>query len=132
MASLNSVSLIGNLGKDPVIRQTQGGQPVANFSLATRESFVKDGQKSETTEWHNVVAWGKTAELAAKFLRKGSLVFLEGKLTTRKWNKDGIDHHTTEIVARSIQFLDRKSDDRTAKAEAACADFDDLASIPFV
>lgn len=108
MAGLNRIMLIGNLGADPELRQTQNGMEVANFSLATKESYTKNGQKVEQTEWHRIVVWGKTAANCKQFLHKGSRAFIEGKLQTRKYQKNGVDHYATEVVALNIQFLDSK------------------------
>lgn len=107
MAAVNKVILIGNLGKDPEFKYTPGGQPVATFSLATTERFSdKNGQRQEKTEWHNIVAWGKLAELVNQYLKKGRSAYIEGKLTTRSWDdKDGNKRYKTEIVANTIQFL---------------------------
>jgi len=107
MASVNKVILIGNLGRDPELRYTQGGQAVANFTLATNERFsTKDGDKQERTEWHRIVAWGRTGELCAQYLSKGRSVYLEGRLQTREWeDKEGQKRRTTEIVAQTVQFL---------------------------
>jgi single-strand DNA-binding protein len=107
MASINKVILIGNLGRDPELRYTQGGQAVANFTLATSERFSsKDGEKQERTEWHRIVAWGRTGELCAQYLSKGRSVYLEGRLQTREWeDKEGQKRKTTEIVATTVQFL---------------------------
>jgi single-strand DNA-binding protein len=107
MASINKVILIGNLGRDPELRYTQGGQAVANFTLATNERFsTKDGDKQERTEWHRIVAWGRTGELCAQYLSKGRSVYLEGRLQTREWeDKEGQKRRTTEIVATTVQFL---------------------------
>lgn len=108
MAGINKVILIGNLGKDPELRHTPQGQAVANFSLATSESWNdKNGQKQERVEWHRVVVWGKPAELVAKYLSKGRKAYVEGRLQTRAWDdKDGQKRYTTEIVANTVQFLD--------------------------
>ena len=108
MASLNKWLGIGRLGRDPEMRRTTGGTDVANFSIATDESYTdKSGQKVEKTEWHAVVAWGKKAELAQKYLHKGSLVLIEGPIQTRSWNdKDGQKKYKTEVVANNIQFLE--------------------------
>ena len=98
MASINKVILIGNLGADPEVRYTQGGQAVCNFNIATNERW-KDktsGQPEERTEWHRVVVWGKLAELCRDYLAKGRTVYLEGRLQTRKWEKDGQTKYTTE------------------------------------
>jgi single-strand DNA-binding protein len=107
MASVNKVILIGNLGRDPELRYTQGGQAVANFTLATNERFsTKDGDKQERTEWHRIVAWGRTGELCAQYLSKGRSVYLEGRLQTREWeDKEGQKRRTTEVVATTVQFL---------------------------
>jgi single-strand DNA-binding protein len=108
MASVNKVILIGNLGRDPELRYTPGGQPVANFSIATSESWnKKDGSgREERTEWHRIVAWGRTAELCAQYLSKGRAVYIEGRLQTREWeNKEGQKQRTTEIVANTVQFI---------------------------
>ncbi len=104
---INKVILIGNLGKDPEIRYTQSGAAVVNFSIATTERWKgQDGQQQESTEWHNIVAWKRLAEICSEFLSKGSKVYIEGKLQTRKWqDKDGNDRYTTEIVARDMQML---------------------------
>jgi single-strand DNA-binding protein len=107
MASVNKVILIGNLGRDPELRYTQGGQAVANFTLATTERFPgKDGERQERTEWHRIVAWARTAELCAQYLSKGRSVYIEGRLQTREWeDKEGQKRRTTEIVAQTVQFL---------------------------
>ena len=108
MAGVNKVILIGNLGRDPELRYTPGGQPVANFSIATSESWnKKDGSgREERTEWHRIVAWGRTAELCAQYLSKGRTVYIEGRLQTREWeNKEGQKQRTTEVVANTVQFI---------------------------
>lgn len=112
MRGLNKVTLIGNLGKDPENQKLTGDIAVAKFSLATTEIFKnKDGQTSSKTEWHTVVLWRSLAELAAKYLQKGSLVYIEGKLKTRQFeDKEGKIHYTTEIVAEQLIMLDKKND----------------------
>ncbi len=107
MASVNKVILVGNLGRDPELRYTQGGQGVANFTLATNERWKdRDGNNQERTEWHRIVVWGKQAENCAQYLQKGRSVYLEGRLQTREWeDKEGVKRHTTEIVAQTVQFL---------------------------
>lgn len=107
MASVNKVILVGNLGRDPELRYTQGGQAVANFTIATTERFsTRDGDRQERTEWHRIVTWGKTAELCAQYLSKGRSVYLEGRLQTREWeDKEGQKRKTTEITAQTVQFL---------------------------
>jgi single-strand DNA-binding protein len=107
MAGINKVIVVGNLGKDPELRHTPQGQAVANFSVATSESWTdKGGQKQEKTEWHRIVVWGKLGELCAKYLGKGRQVYVEGKLQTRAWDdNNGQKRYTTEIVANTVQFL---------------------------
>lgn len=110
MASVNKVILIGNLGKDPEVRYMPDGAAVANITLATTDSWKdkNSGEKKEATEWHRVVFFRKLAEIAGQYLKKGSQVYIEGSLKTRKWDKDGVTHYTTEIVADSMQMLGRK------------------------
>ena len=111
MASVNKVILVGNLGRDPELRYTQGGSAVTNFMLATNEKWRdKDGNNQERTEWHRIVVWGRSAENCAQYLQKGSSVFVEGRLQTREWeDKDGNKRSTTEINALSVQFLGSRS-----------------------
>ena len=109
MAAVNRVTLIGNLGKDPEVRKTPSGSTVASFSLATTEKFTdKQGQRQEQTEWHNVVAWNKSAETIAQYLKKGSSVYVEGKLKTQSWEDNGVKKYRTEILVQRFQFLDSK------------------------
>ncbi len=107
MASLNKVILIGNLGRDPEVRYTSGGQAVANFTIATNEAWTnKQGQREERTEWHRIVAWGALGERAGEYLKKGKQVYIEGRLQTRKWtDRDGQDRYTTEINAQQLFLL---------------------------
>ncbi|MBI3560359.1 MAG: single-stranded DNA-binding protein [Gammaproteobacteria bacterium] len=109
--TLNKVILIGNLGKDPEIRYMPNGQPVANFNIATSESW-KDkatGAAQEKTEWHRIVMYRKLAEIAGEYLKKGSKIYVEGKLQTRKWQDNtGQDRYTTEIIANEMQMLDSR------------------------
>ena len=107
---LNRVTLIGHLGKDPEVRRLDSGAAVAKFSLATSESYKdKDGNKVKTTEWHNVVVWRSQAEFAEKYLKKGMLIYVEGKLTYREYtDKDNVKKFYTEIVASNIQMLERR------------------------
>lgn len=104
---VNKVILIGNLGADPEIRYSQTGTPVANFRIATTEVWKKqDGSKEEQTEWHRIVAFKRLAEICGEYLAKGSKVYIEGKLQTRKWeDRDGNTRYTTEIVAREMKML---------------------------
>ncbi len=111
MSSINKVILVGHLGKDPELRYLEGNVSVASFPLATSETFTKDGRKVEQTEWHNIVMWRGLADVAAKFLTKGRLVYIEGKLRTRTYeDKEGVRRYTTEIVAESFNLLGRRSD----------------------
>src|SRR4051794_30670435 len=105
--SVNKVILVGRLGQNPEVRYTPSGAAVANFSVATNESWTdKSGQKQERTEWHRVVVWGKLAELCNQYLAKGRQVYLEGRLQTRQWqDKDGQTKYTTEVQAQTVQFL---------------------------
>ena len=101
--SLNKVILVGNLGQDPDVRSMQNGDKVANLSIATSENWKdQSGQRQERTEWHRVVIFGKVAEIAERYLKKGSKVLIEGHLQTRKWEKDGKTNYTTEVVVRGF------------------------------
>ena len=104
---LNKVLLIGRLGADPEIRYTSDGTAVANFSLATNEQWTnKDGEKTEKTEWHRIVAWGRLGEICGEYLKKGSQVYIEGRIQTRAWeDRDGNKRYTTEIIAQAMQML---------------------------
>jgi single-strand DNA-binding protein len=152
---VNKVILIGNLGRDPEVRYSPNGSAVANVTLATSESWKdkNSGEKQEKTEWHRVVFFGRLAEIAGEYLKKGSQVYVEGRLQTRKWqDKDGHDRYTTEIVANEMQMLgsrggagvpsDNLNQDQPSAAEstgpagakktsnaAVAGDFDD--DIPF-
>jgi len=112
MAGVNKVILIGNLGKDPEVRSLESGVKVASFSLATTESYKnKEGQKVEQTEWHNIVMWRGLAEVAEKYLKKGSQIFLEGKIRSRSWDdKEGNKRYTTEIIADTFTMLGSKKE----------------------
>lgn len=109
MASYQRIQIIGNLGKDPELKKLSD-QEVCKFAVATSEIFMKNGTKFEETEWHRVTVWGKTASNCAKYLKKGSKVFLEGKLKTSKYNKDGVDHYSTQVIAFRVMFLDTKKE----------------------
>jgi single-strand DNA-binding protein len=110
MASLNKVMLIGNLGRDPEIRFTPDGSQVASFSIATTESWTdKSGNRQEKTEWHNIVAWAKLADLSKRFLQKGRQVYIEGRIRSREWDdRDGNKRRTTEIIASNMVLLGSK------------------------
>ncbi len=105
--SVNKVILVGRLGQNPEVKYTPAGAPVANFSVATSESWTdKSGQKQEKTEWHRIVVWGKLAELCGQYLSKGRQAYIEGRLQTRQWqDKDGQTKYTTEVLAQTVQFL---------------------------
>ncbi len=107
MSGVNKVILVGRLGTEPEVRSTQGGMQVCTLSLATSETWEKNGKREEKTEWHRVVLWGKLAELAQKYLKKGRMVYIEGKLQTRSWqDQQGQKRYTTEIVGNTMQFID--------------------------
>ena len=111
MSGVNKVILVGRLGKDPEVRNLENGVSVANFTMATSESY-KDrttGEKKEVTEWHNIVLWRGLAEVSQKYLHKGDLVYIEGKLRTRSWEKEGVTRYTTEIVADNMTMLGSRS-----------------------
>jgi single-strand DNA-binding protein len=131
---VNKVILIGNLGQDPEVRYAASGSAITSIRLATSESWKdkESGDKQEKTEWHRIVFYGKLAEIAGEFLKKGSKTYIEGKLQTRKWqNKEGVDVYTTEIIADEMQMLDGKRDSSSAdEKETVQADaFSD--DIPF-
>jgi single-strand DNA-binding protein len=123
---MNKILLIGRLGKDPETRTTPGGKSVANFTMATDSGY---GEK-RVTQWHRIVAWEKTAELAQKYLHKGSKIFLEGEVQYGSYEKNGQTHYTTDIVARNIQFLDAKSLDNP-KTDVP-SNFGSAEDIPFI
>jgi single-strand DNA-binding protein len=113
MASVNKVILVGNLGRDPEVRYTTSGTPVANFTLATtdRWSDPASGERKERTEWHRIVVWGKQAEIAGEYLRKGKQVYVEGSLQTREWtDREGNKRYTTEIRTLRFQMLGSRDD----------------------
>ena len=124
MATLNLVQIIGRLGRDPELRYTQTGSPVANLNIATDESYVdRDGNKVERAEWHRVLVFQRQAENCSNYLRKGSLVYVEGSLQTRKWqDQNGQDRYTTEIKAQRVQFLDRREDSQGERGKASGED----------
>jgi single-strand DNA-binding protein len=140
---INKVILVGRLGKDPEIKSTPGGTTVAKFTLATDEKFTdKSGEKQERTEWHNIVAWARLAEICGQYLRKGSLVYIEGSIRTDSWEdkESGQKRYRTEIVAREMKMLDRKRDSeegggygarRPAAATAGGPPMDEDDEVPF-
>lgn len=110
MASVNKAIIVGNLGRDPEVRYTQSGRAVANFSVATTDTWTdQNNQRQERTEWHRIVVWGRQAENCGQYLSKGSQVYIEGDLRTRNYeDKEGIQRYTTEIYAQRVQFLSRR------------------------
>ena len=120
---LNKCMIIGRLGKNPEIRTTPSGSKVANFNVAVSEKRKdKQGQVQESTEWCKIVLWGKLSEIAEKYLRKGSLVYIEGKLKTRDWeDKDGVRKYTTEIIGNQLQMLGSKSDNQSSRTDSFAA-----------
>jgi single-strand DNA-binding protein len=117
MSGVNKVILIGHLGKDPEVRSIESGVKVASFSLATSEPYKdKSGNRADHTEWHNIVVWRGLAELAEKYLKKGSQIYIEGKLRSRSWDdKDGVKRYTTEVVADTFTFLGKPATDNGNK-----------------
>ena len=130
MAGVNKVILVGNLGKDPEVKYLDSGVAVANFSLATTENYKnKEGDRVSQTEWHNVVLWRGLAEVAEKYLKKGSSVYIEGRIRTRKWeDKDGNNRYNTEILGDSMTMLGGKplSDSKTEDTSKSEKNEDDL------
>jgi single-strand DNA-binding protein len=111
MASVNKVILIGTLGRDPEVRYAPSGDAIANVSLATSEQWKdKSGEKQQKTEWHRISFFGRQAEIVGEYLKKGSQIYVEGRLQTREWEKDGIKRYTTEIVCDRMQMLSKKQD----------------------
>lgn len=110
--SVNKVILVGNVGKDPEVKYLDNGVAVANFSLATSETYNnKNGEKVTQTEWHNIVAWRKLAEITETYIKKGMQIYIEGQIRTRNWeDKEGVKRYTTEIFASTIQMLGRKAE----------------------
>lgn len=106
--SYQKVTIVGRLGADPESKQLEGGTSVCNLSVATTKSWTKDGQKNEKTEWHRIVCFNKTADLAAQYLSKGKQVLVEGELQTRSWDKDGVKMYSTEVLANRVVFLSPK------------------------
>jgi len=130
--SVNKVILVGNTGKDPEIRHLDKGVAVASFSLATSETYKnKNGEKISNTEWHNLVLWRGLAEFAEKYVKKGTQLYVEGKLRTRSWDdKEGNKRYTTEVVADVVQLLGRKTDLENTHNETTTTEPNDDVSIP--
>lgn len=119
--SVNKVILVGRIGKDPETKYMPNGDAVTNATLATSETWKgKDGEKQERTDWHNLVMYKRLAEIAGEYLKKGSLIYVEGKITTRKWqDKDGNDRYTTEIIVNDMKMLGSKSDGQPVQSQQA-------------
>jgi single-strand DNA-binding protein len=125
--SVNKVILVGRLGRDPETRYTSGGQALSTFTMATDSTYKdKSGERQKRAEWHRIKAWGKLAEIVQQYLKKGSLVFIEGRLETREWqDKEGQKRYTTEIVANEMRMLGGKGDGMAAGAGAGAAHAED-------
>ena len=128
MSGVNKVILVGHLGANPEVRYTAGGQPVANLRIATTERWVnKNGEKTEQTEWHRVVAWGKLAEICGQYLQKGKQVYIEGKIRTRQWqDQQGQKRYSTEVVASNMVMLGRAGDRSEMMEEPVTVPADDF------
>lgn len=125
--SVNKVILVGRLGADPEVKTISSGNTVARLNIATSESWVKDGQKQERTEWHRVNVWGKTAENCGKYLAKGRQVYIEGRLQTRQWeDQQGQKRYSTEIVASTVQFLGSTGAESGASRSSSSSGNDDF------
>ena len=139
MSGVNKVILVGHLGKDPEVRHLEGGTTLVNFPLATSETYNKDGKKIEQTEWHNIVMWRGLADVAAKYLQKGKLVYIEGKIRSRNYeDKEGNKRYITEIVAENFNMLGKRNENdgngghqvsntqqSASKSEGQLVDFND-------
>lgn len=120
---VNKAILVGNLGRDPEMRSLPSGQPVANFTMATTRKWKdKEGARQEHTDWHNIVCFGRLAEIAGQFLTKGKQIYVEGRIQTRSWEKDGEKKYRTEIVAENFQMLGSRGDSYQTPPDSAYAD----------
>ena len=131
MAGVNKAILVGNLGRDPELRKTQNGQAVCNFTLATSETWNdKNGERVERTEWHRIVMYGRLAEIAGEYCKKGRSIYIEGRLKTRKWqDQSGVDKYTTEIIADQMQLLgSREGSGGGSSTSSGSDDFDQSAA----
>jgi single-strand DNA-binding protein len=131
--SVNKVILVGNVGKDPEIRYFEKNVGVANFPLATTErgyTMANGNQVPERTEWHNIVAWRSLAELSEKYIRKGTQLYIEGKIQTRSWEKDGVKRYSTEIYAETIQLLGKKPENAETATTVSAPPADNLQAPP--
>ena len=129
-SGINKVIIVGNLGQDPEIKYTAGGAAVTTLSIATSDSWKdkESGMDQERTEWHRVVLWRRLAEIAGEYLKKGSKVYIEGQLQTRKWEQEGQTRYTTEIIARDMQFLDSRGNSNTSSTQKSSEMGDQSAS----
>ena len=129
-SGINKVIIVGNLGQDPEIKYTAGGAAVTTLSIATSDSWKdkESGMDQERTEWHRVVLWRRLAENAGEYLKKGSKVYIEGQLQTRKWEQEGQTRYTTEIIARDVQFLDSRGNSNTSSTQKSSEMDDQSAS----
>lgn len=117
---VNKVILVGNLGRDPEVRSTPSGQQVAKFSVATTRKWKdRDGNRQEKTEWHNIVVWGKQAEIAGQYLTKGKQVYIEGRLETSSWEKEGQKHYKTDVICDQFTMLGSRGDSARGGSEPA-------------
>jgi single-strand DNA-binding protein len=131
MSGVNKVIILGRLGQDPELKYTPSGAAVCNFTVATSESWEKDGNKQERTEWHRVVVWGKLAELCNQYLSKGRQAYVEGKLQTRSWDdKDGNKRYTTEVVATTVQFIGGGSGSSESSSSESAEGAEDVTGEP--
>ncbi len=130
--SVNRVILVGRLGRDPEIRYTPGGQAVANFSVATDETFKdRNGERQKRTEWHRIVAWGKQAEIAQQYLKKGSLIYVEGRIQTRQWDdREGQKRTSFEIVANNFRMLGGRAESAAAAGAGAGHEVEAVGAVP--
>lgn len=130
--SVNKVILIGNLGADPEVRYTEGGQCVANVRIATNRAYNnREGNRVEETEWHRVVMWGKLGEIVEKWLKKGSTIYVEGRLRTRQWtDQNGMERYTTEVVAENMTMLGGRTDNAPMEQPAAAPQANPFAGQP--
>lgn len=125
--SINSVALLGNVGRDPETKTLPSGTVASTFSLATSERYKdKDGEWQDVSEWHNIVSYGKVAEVIRDYVSKGSKLYIQGKLTTRSWEKDGQKHYRTEVVVSEIVLLDGKGEKKQTQAPQETVSDDDI------
>lgn len=130
MSGVNKVILVGRLGKDPEVRHLENGATVANFSMATSETYKdrQTGERREQTEWHNVVLWRGLAEVAEKYVKKGDMIYVEGKLKTRSWEKDGVTRYTTEVVGDNMTMLGGRGDNSATGSDYQAPSIQDAPS----